>query len=381
MNENPLLVLQSFGQSIWIDFISRGLLNSGDLQRMIEEDGVGGVTSNPSIFEKAITGSHDYDSEINHLITSGKMSEEIFQILTVEDIQNTADLFRPVYNRLNANDGYVSLEVSPLLANDTAQTIVEARRLWKLVNRPNVMIKVPGTKAGVPAIRQLISEGINVNVTLLFGLPRYKEIADAYISGLEMLTEQGKPLERVSSVASFFLSRIDVALDPILEKISKEGSQNISPTAHSAIGEVAIASAKSAYEIYHQMFQTERFARLQIKGAQPQRLLWASTSTKNPAYSDVKYIEALIGPNTINTIPVETLESYRDHGKPAMLLDSDVEEAHQVLSSLAYLGINLDKVTQQLEDEGVEKFSKAYYQLMNALESKRAIIIQEKEKV
>ena len=293
-----------------MDFISRGTTSSGELKQLIEQDGISGVTSNPSIFEKAIAESHDYDEAIRSLTLKGMSTDEIYQSLTVENIQNVADLLRPTYNRTDGGDGFVSLEVSPNLAHDTTGTIEEARRLWSLVDRPNSMIKVPATLEGLPAIQQLIGEGINVNITLLFGLPRYRQVADAYINGLETLAAKGKNLKQVSSVASFFLSRIDTLLDPIFKKkIPAESAAHLR-------GQVAIASAKAAYQIYNEILSSNRFRKLANKGARTQRLLWASTSTKNHAYSDTKYMEALIGPDTINTLPVETLAAYRDHGHP-----------------------------------------------------------------
>jgi transaldolase len=369
MKKNPLLELEAFGQSIWMDYIRREMINSGELQNLIEEDGVSGVTSNPSIFEKAIAESYDYDDAIHALTLKGKTSDEIYQSLTVEDIQNVADLLRPRYDQTDGRDGFVSLEVNPKLAHDSASTISEARRLWSLVNRPNVMIKVPATLEGLPAIRQLISEGINVNITLLFGLPRYREVAEAYIAGLEDLMAKGKPLKQVASVASFFLSRIDVLIDPVLDQ--KMNTAN--PQAELAAGlqgQIAIASAKAAYQMYKEIFGSERFARLAKKDARTQRLLWASTSTKNPAYKDTKYMEALIGPYTINTVPVETLSAYRDHGNPARTLDQNVSKAYKSFEDLKSVGIDLDAVTQQLEDEGIEKFSAAFDRLMASLEEK-----------
>jgi transaldolase len=293
----------------------------------------------------------------------------------VEDIQRTADLLRPVYDRLGGSDGFVSLEVSPYLARDTVKTIAEARRLWVAVARPNVMIKVPATLEGLPAIQQLIGEGINVNITLLFGLPRYRQVAEAYIRGLETLAAQGKPLTSVASVASFFLSRIDVLLDPTLEKtMTMDTSKaDLAATFH---GEVAIFSAKAAYHMYKGIFESERFDKLKARGARTQRLLWASTSTKNPAYSDLKYVEALIGSDTIDTIPLETLAAYRDHGKPASCLTNDAEKAAETLRRLGEVGIDLDAATQQLEDEGIQKFIKAFDQLMKALTEKRAAALQ-----
>jgi transaldolase/glucose-6-phosphate isomerase len=376
MNGNPLLELRTFGQSVWLDFIRRGMLSSGELQRLIEEDGLRGVTSNPPIFEKAIAGSHDYDKSIQTLALEGKGVEEIYQALTVEDVQQAADLFRHIYDEAGGEDGFVSLEVSPHLAHDTEGTLAEARRLWTALDRPNVLIKVPATYEGLPAIQQLISEGINVNVTLLFGLPRYREVAEAYIAGLEARAAQGKPVERVASVASFFLSRIDVLVDPMLEEKGRAGGPE-AKTARALHGQVAVASAKAAYQIYRGIFGGERFRKLAGQGARPQRLLWASTSTKNPAYSDVKYVEALIGPKTVNTIPLETLNAYRDHGHPAARLEDSVAEAQKTLVRLSELGIDLDKVTQQLEDEGVQKFIKPFDRLMDTLKKERAAALQE----
>lgn len=373
---NPLKRLQQFGQAIWLDYIRRSLVTGGELDRLIEEDGLAGVTSNPSIFEKAIDGSRDYDNAIRALALEGHSAEEIYRNLSVGDVQGAADLFRPLYNRTNGRDGFVSLEVSPHLAHSTKETIAEARQLWQELERPNVFIKVPGTEEGLPAIRQLIGEGINVNVTLLFGLPRYRKVAEAYIEGLEELERQGKPMEHVASVASFFLSRIDVLVDPMLEKRADRGGQE-GEAANSLRGQVAIASAKSAYQIYKEIFNGERFRKLASRGARSQRLLWASTSTKNPAYSDVKYVDALIGPMTVNTVPLETLNAYRDHGHPAPRLEENHADADGVLKDLARVGIDIDEVTHQLEDEGVEKFVKPYDRLMETLKKQRADVLEE----
>lgn len=376
MMDNPLLKLEALGQSVWMDFLRRGTISSGEMQRLIDEDGLSGVTSNPSIFEKAIVGSHDYDDAIRALALEGKSVEEIYQVTVVEDIQRAADLFRPTYDRTDGGDGFASLEVSPRLARDTEGTIAEARRLWAALNRPNVFIKVPATLEGIPAIRQLIGEGINVNITLLFGLPLYREVAGAYISGLEDRVNSGKPVDRVASVASFFLSRIDVLLDPILEKKMQAGGPEagIVSVLH---GEVAIASARVAYQIYREIFGSARFRALAARGAKVQRLLWASTSTKNPAYSDVKYVEPLIGQDTINTMPLETINAYRDHGDPAPRLDKGADEARLVLEQLSGVGIDLDQATQQLEDEGVQKFVKPFDTLMAAIKQKRTEALSE----
>ncbi len=376
MHKNPLLDLEALGQSVWLDYLRRNVLDKGELQGLIDQDGLSGLTSNPSIFEKAIVDSNDYDNAIRSLALQGKNVEEIYQALTVEDIQRAADLFRPGFDRLEGGDGFVSLEVSPQLAHNTTGTITEARALWAAVNRPNLFIKVPATQEGLPAIQQLIGEGINVNITLLFGLPRYRDVVEAYLLGLETLAAHGKPLHQVSSVASFFLSRIDVLIDPLLEKLQLEKSA-VARDIAGLHGQVAIASAKVAYQIYQEIFGGERFQKLARMGARTQRLLWASTGTKNPEYSDVKYIDTLIGRETINTIPPETLNGYRDHGKPSSQLEKEIPEAYHVLDGLRQAGMDLDALTQQLEDEGVSKFSKAFEHLMVALQEKRAASHQE----
>ncbi len=377
MKNNPLLELENIGQSIWLDYIRRDAIKSGELAGLIENDGVSGVTSNPSIFEKAIAGSHDYDDPIRAMALEGKKVEEIYKALTVEDIRDAADLFRPLYDKTEGGDGYVSIEVSPTLAYDAKGTISEARQLWSAVDRPNIYIKVPGTKEGLEAIRRLISEAINVNVTLLFGLPRYEEVADAYLSGLEARVKKGKAVDSISSVASFFLSRIDVLVDKVFdEKIHKQSADTAE--AVRARGQVAIASAKLAYEIFVRVFGSERFKKLEAKGARKQRLLWASTSTKNPTYSDVKYVEALIGPETVNTLPLETLNAYRDHGEPSMRLGIEVDNAHRVLEHLPSLGVDINQVTRQLEDEGVKKFADAYTMLVRSLKEKTEAALHER---
>ena len=369
MKKNPLKQLGTLGQSIWLDYIRRDLIASGELQRLIEEDGLRGMTSNPSIFEKAIAESHIYDRVIRDMALKKKDVKAIYEALSQRDVQNAADEFRSVYEKTDGKDGYVSLEVNPHLAHDTKGTIEEARRLWTALNRPNVFIKIPATSDGLPAIYQLISEGINVNVTLLFGLSRYRQVEEAYIAGLETRAAQGKPVKHISSVASFFVSRIDALVDSLLEKLIAQDGQKIdlSKKVH---GQVAIASAKTAYQIYKEIFESNRFKKLADKGARVQRLLWASTSTKNPDYSDVKYIESLIGPDTINTVPPETIDAYRDHGNPKSRLEQDVKEANWIMEQLPELGINIDKVTQQLEDEGVKKFNEPFDKLMEALTKK-----------
>lgn len=366
MERNPTLKLRNYGQSVWLDSIRRDLLTSGHLRQLINEDGVSGVTSNPAIFKKAIADSDDYDNAIQTMIQNQFDAEQIYQTLATEDIRHTADILRPIYDHTRGRDGFVSLEVSPHLAYDTDRTMAEARRLWTKVDRPNVMIKVPATKPGLPAIEQLITEGLNINVTLLFSLARYRQVAEAYIAGIRARAQDGLPIERVRSVASFFVSRIDTLVDQKLEKvIQKDG-----PTARLAkelLGQVAIAKAKKAYQIYQEIFEGQIFQSLAKWYAHPQRLLWGSTSTKNPNYSDVKYVEALIGPDTINTMHMETLEAYRDHGQPAIRLPQDIEQANQVLVNLYEVGVDINEVTQQLEEEGVQKFSEPYDELLDHL--------------
>jgi transaldolase len=367
---NPLHRLEQFGQSIWLDYIRRQMITSGELQRLIDEDGLKGMTSNPAIFEKAIAGSQDYDEAIRNLVGQNKNITDIYHDLTVADVQMAADVFRPLYDTLDGKDGFISLEVNPHLARDTEGTIAEARQLWGAVNRPNILIKVPGTAEGLPAVTTLISEGINVNVTLLFGLPRYEKVAEAYLAGLEARLAKGHSLARVASVASFFLSRIDVLLDPILERMAATGGPLANAARHLR-GEVAIASAKLAYTIYKRLFSSDRFRALAAKGARTQRVLWAGTSTKNPDYPDVKYVEPLIGPDTVNTLPPETLEAYRDHGNPASRLEEGIDHAAALMQRLPELHIDINQATQQLEDEGIEKFNKPYDSLLKTLEAKR----------
>src|SRR5476651_351212 len=324
METNKVKQIHSLGQSIWLDFIDRDIIASGNLKKLIDEDGIRGVTSNPAIFEKAITSSSDYDADIRTLSDSDKTNEEIFFGLAISDIQNATKLFEGVYAESKGEDGYVSLEVSPFLALDTEGTTKQAKELWDAVDRKNVMIKIPGTKPGLSAIRQSIAHGININVTLLFGLPRYEEVTEAYIAGLEDHLAAGHKIAHISSVASFFLSRIDVLVDPMLDE---KGLGDLK-------GEVAIASAKKAYEIYKRVFSGPRWEALAAKGAQVQRLLWASTSSKNPAFKDTKYVEALIGPETVDTVPLETVDAFRDHGIAANTLEGGLEEATATLAKL-----------------------------------------------
>lgn len=369
MTTNPLKKLETLGQSIWLDYIRRDLITGGNLHLLIENDGLSGMTSNPAIFEKAIADSNIYDADIRKMAAENKEVNTIYEAISQHDVQKAADVFRPLYEQTCGEDGYVSLEVNPHLANNTDGTIAEGRRLWTALNRPNVLIKVPATAEGLPAIRQLISEGINVNVTLLFGLPRYREVAEAFLEGLEDRLKQGKPVNNIASVASFFLSRIDTLVDPLLEKVIESANEK-KEIAMMALGEVAISSARLAYQIYKELFESKRFNILENKDACAQRLLWASTSNKNPKYSDIKYIEALIGSNTVNTVPPQTIDAYRDHGDPKSRIEVDILKANRVLKSLPELGIDIDKITQQLEDEGIRKFNEPFDKLMEALAKK-----------
>lgn len=365
--KNPVAKISDFGQSIWLDYIRRNFILSGELKKMIDEDGLKGVTSNPAIFEEAITRSNDYNETLSVLAHKGLSAKDIFWSIAIKDVQTTADLFSEVYEKTNGLDGYVSLEVSPDLARNTERTFAEARSLWKAVDRKNVMIKVPGTKESLWAIEELISEGISVNVTLLFGLDRYREVIEAYISGLENLSRYGESLNNVTSVASFFLSRIDSIIDPTLEELTKKNDEK-SRVARKLMGKAAIACAKEAYQIYKNAFGSKRFKALEAKGAKPQRLLWASTGTKNEAYSDVKYVKALIGPDTVNTLPMQTLEAFRDHGKPSSRLDKKIKKAQFVLQQLNEIGIDLKAISEKLEQEGIEKFVKSFNQLLHAID-------------
>jgi transaldolase len=368
MGLNPLLGIKSLGQSIWLDYIERGMLVRGEIARLIENDGLAGITSNPTIFEKAISGHKDYDAAIAALARRDVNAQQMYEALILEDVGTAADLFLPVYQKTHGRDGFVSIEVSPRLANDTELTLREARRLWENLQRPNVMIKVPATFEGLPAIRQLISDGINVNVTLLFGLGRYREVLQAYMSGLEDRMAAGKPLESIASVASFFLSRIDVLVDRQLDKLAGSGSEK---SALALRGQAAIAYARLAYQTYKDSVSGDRWCKLAVSGARTQRLLWASTGTKDPGYTDVKYVDPLIGPDTVNTLPPETLDAYRNHGQPELRLEQQVTLASELPARLLQHGIDLESVAQQLEVEGVRKFVEPFDKLLNSLEQRR----------
>jgi len=364
MAVNPLQKIRALGQSVWLDYIQRDILENGEVARMIEQDGLAGMTSNPTIFEKAINEHDDYDEAISLLTRRGIPAKEIYAALTLDDVRRAADVFRPVYDASNGRDGFVSLEVSPHLAYDTEQTVIEARRLWTALERPNAMIKVPATLQGLPAIEQLIAAGVNVNVTLLFGLQRYREVVDAFMAGLEARASTGQPLEHVASVASFFLSRIDVLVDKRLDKLAKTGAGE---SASSFRGQTAVACARLAYQHYQNCVEDGRWQALSRQGAQTQRLLWASTGTKAPDYSDIKYVEALIGRETVNTMPPATLMAYRDHGHPALRIEQELDEARTLQGKLSELAIHLDAVSEQLEAEGVQKFIDPFDKLLDRL--------------
>jgi len=374
---NPVKALESHGQAVWLDFLARGFVARGDLKKLIDTDGVKGVTSNPSIFEKAIGSSDEYDAPIGKALKSGDRAvADLFERLAIEDIQNAADVLRPVYDALDGNDGFVSLEVSPYLAMDTKGTIAEAEKLWKDVHRKNLMIKVPATPEGLPAIERLIGEGISVNITLLFAQDVYLQVAEAYLKGLEKYVAKGGDPSHVASVASFFVSRIDTVVDKQLdEKIAKANDPSEKDRLAALKGKVAIANAKIAYQDYKRLFAGARWDKLAAKGARPQRLLWASTGTKNKEYSDVLYVEELIGPNTINTVPPATLDAFRDHGKLRESLEENVEDAKRVLDELERSGISLDAITADLVKDGVKQFADAADKLYGAVAHKRAAVL------
>ena len=356
----PLDQLTELGQAVWFDYIRRSFTRSGDLQALIDQ-GVRGVTSNPAIFEKAIAGSDDYDADIQRLAGENRSVNEIYEALAIEDIRQAADLLRPLYDRTDGRDGYVSLEVSPTLAHDTAGTVADAKRLFAATDRPNLMIKIPATPAGIPAIESVIAAGINVNVTLIFSLAQYEAAAGAYIDGLETLLTAGGKLAQTASVASFFVSRVDTAVDDALEKIDRSDLQ----------GTTAIDNARLAYARFREIFSGDRWNRLAAAGARVQRPLWASTGTKNPAYSDTLYVDNLIGPDTVNTLPPATLKAFIDHGRASVTIDKDVAVARSRIAALADIGISLETITSQLLDQGVAAFAKPFENLMESLEEKK----------
>jgi transaldolase / glucose-6-phosphate isomerase len=364
---NPLRALLEFGQSPWMDYIRRDLLTSGALKKMIQEDGLMGMTSNPTIFEKAITGSKDYADILESPEAKKLDAKGVYEEIAIRDVQDAADIFKGVYQQSKRRDGYVSLEVSPLLANDTQGTINEARRLWKSVGRENVMIKVPGTKEGLPAIRQLLEEGININITLLFAQSVYEQVAEAFIAALEARAKKGQDISHIASVASFFVSRIDTLIDSMIDaKLKTETDSGKRAMLTGLQGKVAIANARLTYRKYQEIYRTSRWKPLAAKGAQTQRLLWASTSTKNPKYSDVMYVEELIGPETVDTIPPATFDAFRDHGRVRPSLTENVDEAAKVMASLEKAGISMREVTEKLVVDGVKLFADAFNQLLEA---------------
>jgi len=364
---NPLKALLEFGQSPWMDYIRRDLLTSGGLKKMIQEDGLMGMTSNPTIFEKAITGSKDYADILESPEAKKLDAKGVYEKIAIRDVQDATDIFKGVYQQTKRRDGYVSLEVSPLLANDTQGTIEEARRLWKSVGRENVMIKVPGTKEGLPAIRQLLEEGININITLLFAQSVYEEVAEAFNAALEARAKKGQDISQIASVASFFVSRIDTLIDSQIDaKLKSVTDANQRALLTGLQGKVAIANAKLTYRKYQEICSTPRWKALAAKGAQPQRLLWASTSTKNPKYRDVLYVEELIGRDTVDTIPPATFDAFRDHGHVRPSLAENVDEAAKVMASLEKAGISMKEVTEKLVADGVKLFADAFKQLLEA---------------
>ena len=372
MSTNPLVELSKLGQSVWYDNIERKLITSGELRRLIDEDDLRGVTSNPAIFEKAISGSDLYEDQLRELVAADASPADIYEALAISDIQSAADELLRVYEKTNALDGYVSLECSPLLASDTQATIDEARRLWQLVGRKNVMIKIPGTAEGIPAIEECIYDGININITLLFSLASYEATMSAYIRGLERRLEEGKPVSGIASVASFFVSRIDTNVDKRLqEAIKQAASASDQQALKSLMGRIAIANAKMAYQDYKRVFHGERFAKLKAAGAQVQRPLWASTSTKNPAYSDVYYVEALIGPETVDTIPPATLAAFRDHGNAKVTIEDNLDQERARLAELQSFGISLREVTDEVLLDAVRLFVEPFEKLLKSIEAKR----------
>lgn len=363
---NKLKELAKLGQSVWLDFISRKLLTSGDLTKLID-DGLRGMTSNPTIFDKAISKSNDYDEDIKRLVSDDFTVDEIYERLTLKDIGMAADEMKKVYDQTKGYDGYVSIEVNPLLANNTKETISQAKHLFKELGRPNIMIKIPGTNEGLPAITEVLGSGINVNVTLIFSTDSYKKVVEAFVAGLEKFDKAGGDLSKVASVASFFVSRVDTAVDKELES---KGNKDL-------LGKIAVANSKIAFEISEQIFNSERWKKLSAKGARKQRLLWASTGTKNPAYSDILYIDELIGPDTVNTMPPDTIKAFVDHGKLELTLNKGIDEAKSQLKKLKDLGIDFNKITNKLLVDGVKLFSNSFESLIGSLDEKIKKIKQE----
>ena len=375
---NPLLKLRTLGQSVWLDDVDRGQLRSGLFEHLIDEDGLSGATGNPTIFEHAITHSSTYDEQMQHLLREGKSSQEIYEALAMTDVRTVADLLRPSYERTDGQDGFVSIEVSPYLAQDTERTLSEVRRFWETINRPNLMVKIPSTPAGVPAIRQALSEGININITLIFSLENYRQVVEAYLSALEDRLAAGKDISRIASVASFFVSRVDVLVDNLLEDKMKAVGPSAQQQLKALEGKAAIANARLAYQEFKRLFGTSRFEALRQHGARVQRPLWASTGAKNPAYRDVLYVEELIGPYTVNTMPLTTIKSFHDHGRVRLSIEDHLPEAEAQLAALEEAGIHYDQVTQQLQEEGVQKFIDSFHKLFECIDNKRKVLQQER---
>ena len=371
MKDDLIKKLREIGQSFWLDNLSRHLINSGELKRLIDEDGVTGITSNPTIFQKAISGSRDYDASIKALLEKGVRDEkELFLTLAFEDISRAADMLWPVYRKSGGLDGFVSIEVSPDLAYDTQKTIAEARRLFSTLGKKNILVKVPATKQGLPAIEQLTAEGVNVNVTLLFSVSRYEEVATAYISGLEKRFHRGEPIDEIASVASFFVSRVDTLTDKLLEgRLSAAASEAEKKKIRSLLGKAAVANARLAYKKYKEIFSGNRF--LTLTRAHVQRILWGSTGTKSPSYSDIKYVEELMGPDSINTLPEATLKAFFDHGRVQIAIREHLAEAERLFAELQSVGIGINDVTEQLEKEGVKLFSDSFFLLLKEIAGKR----------
>jgi transaldolase len=359
------------GQSIWQDDIARSMLITGKLASTIKDVGVRGLTSNPTIFEKAISGGTDYDAQISELLGEGKAAQDIFEALEVSDLQGALDLFRPIYDQSEGRDGFCSIEVFPDAARDANQTRIQTRRLWDEVNRPNLMVKIPGTAEGAPVVGEMLAQGININITLLFSIAAYERVAWAYVEALEKRAAAGQPIDRIASVASFFVSRVDTLVDKMLDE--KIASDPGNAAKYEALkGKIAVANAKLAYAKYQEIFGGDRFAKLKAAGARPQRPLWASTGTKNPAYSDTLYVDTLVGPDTVNTMPEKTIAAFLDHGSTERAVDKDVDQSRQLMADLAAAGIDIDAVTHQLEEEGIASFVKSFESLLDGVEAKRS---------
>jgi transaldolase len=370
MTTNRLKELAALGQSVWYDYIRRDLYTGGELKRLIEEDGLSGMTSNPTIFQKAVAETDLYDDSIRRLSGKGRTASALFEALEVEDVRAAADVFRPVHDRAKGDDGFVSIEVNPALSHDTQGTIEEARRLWRALERPNVMVKIPGTSAGIPAIKACLAEGININITLLFSVSRHREVMEAYLSAIEERVAAGKPVDRIRSVASFFVSRVDTLVDKKLDAIASSGPEAQRGRAKALRGKTGIANARLAYEAFEQTFGGERFKKLAVKGAKRQRPLWASTSTKDPAYPPLYYVEALVAPDSVDTMPPETYAKYRTEGRPQVRIREDLAGARATMAELPALGIDPARVADELEKDGEKKFVASFEQVVKAVEEK-----------